>query len=99
MARQDVIGTHKTTVKKDGNKLRVTYHWTDVVTVWDDGGGHCVKLDANGWQTATTKTRMNQASKQFDLKYYVFQKNFEWFVKVGDKVLDFFDGIIFRIPV
>lgn len=54
----------------------VTYHSTDVVK-WDES---TVALNSGGWKTTTTKRRMNQAARQFDLGYYVWQHNFEWFV-------------------
>lgn len=75
----------------------MTYHWTDVVVVSYDHGykERRVKLDSGGWQTATTKNRMNQASNQFDLGFYVFQKNFEWYVKVGEDTLEFEDNMTF----
>ncbi len=101
MSNQYVTGTHKTTVKQEGGTLRVTYHWTDVVTVFDEttekGTEWRVKLDSGGWQTPTTKTRMNQTSNQFDLGFYVFQKNFQWYVKIGKDTLEFEDNMSFPV--
>ena len=50
-------------------------------------------LNSNGWATATTKSRMNQTSNQFDLGYQVFQKDYAWYVDFNGKSHDFFDGI------
>lgn len=54
------------------------YHRTDVVTVLNNGD---IKLDSGGWQTATTKTAMNQASNQDNLGFIVLQRQGEWFVQ------------------
>ena len=42
----------------------------------------------------TTKARMNQVSSQFDLGYYVFQKNFEWFVDYNNAVSPFWADVM-----
>lgn len=46
-------------------------------------------LDNGGWQTTTTKDRINQYCP-----YHVFQKNYEWFVKKGDKTFPFISGMV-----
>ena len=46
-------------------------------------------LDDGGWATSTTKTRMNQASRQFGLGYRVFQKDYDWFIEVNGEVIPF----------
>lgn len=66
-----------TSVRHEGGKIIVRYHYTDVVTIHKDGR---VTLDTGGWFTATTKVRMNQASFQFGLNYYVHQEKGKWFV-------------------
>jgi hypothetical protein len=55
----------------------VTYWSTKVVQFnhWQ------VKLNTGGWRTATTKSRMNQASVQFGLGYQVYQHKGEWYVR------------------
>ncbi len=89
---KDILGTHKTTVRRKDGVLSVVYHATEVVRVEHKR----VTLDSGGWETHTTKNRMNQASKQFDLGFTVFQKAFQWYVDIGeDKPLDFEDGIQF----
>jgi len=90
MAQQHRIGTHRTTVAHVNGALVVTYHETPVVTVTRE----MITLDTGGFETATTKTRMNQASNQFDLGFKVFQKNFNWFVKFKDRIQQFHTDII-----
>lgn len=70
-----------TTVETADGVTRVRYHSTDVVTFNDDW----IVLDTGGWTTYTTKTRMNQASNQFRLGYYVFQRDFTfWYTFPGN---------------
>lgn len=76
MPRMNKIGTHATSVRKQGDVTTVTYQGTDVVTVTPTQ----IILNTGGWYSATTKTRMNQAARQLDLPYTVYQKNRDWFV-------------------
>ena len=43
-----------------------------------------IKLNHGGWQTVTTKRRMNEASDAFmpgGMGFQVYQKDFEWYIK------------------
>ena len=66
---QQQIGQYKTVVLADDGKTKVVYYVTAVVTFDKDA----IILDTGGWWTRSTKTRMNQASRQFDLGYQVHQ--------------------------
>ena len=92
---RDQIGSHKTTVAidRDDNtsKLLITYHNTIVVQVVDD---RYVILNSNGYRTATTKRRMNQASLSYKLGFEVYQVNFCWYVSIGDETSEYYDGIV-----
>ena len=87
------IGTVATTVRRRPHETTVTYHDTDVVTVYPNGK---IVLDSGGWRTATTRTRMNQASHELHLGFEVYQRNFNWYVAIDGHVLDFTDGIVIR---
>lgn len=76
MAQTGKIGSTATSVKKVGDNLTVKYHDTVVVNVTKDK----IVLDTGGWKTNTTKTRMNQASNEYDLGYQVYQKKGHWLV-------------------
>lgn len=65
-----------TSIRQEDGYTKVRYHNTDVVCFNDK---HII-LDSGGWQTATTKTRMNQASNQFNLGFHVYQEKGEWYV-------------------
>jgi len=70
----------------------VTYHQTNIVS-WKDGK---ITLNSDGWETVTTKRKMNQASIQFGLGYGVYQKDFEWFVDLpSGETLPFKDNMTF----
>ena len=97
MAQQNTIGTHRTSKVRVDNKLLVVYHSTPVVQINDTSSGKCVILNNGGWDTATTKTRMNQASNEYGLGFQVFQKDFDWFVKVGGKVYEYYNGIVIDV--
>jgi len=85
----------KTSIRTDDSgRTYVNYRGTDFVSF----DANTITLRSGGWLTATTKTRMNQASNQFDLGYSVFQKNFEWFVRLEGRNLEFVDGMTIVRP-
>ena len=86
MSQTQTGGRTATSVTRHDDILRVTYHDTDVVTVYPNGR---IDLDTGGWFTATTKLRMNQASNQFGLGFVVYQRNYQWFVDVDGHTLAF----------
>jgi hypothetical protein len=90
---QEKLGRIATTIEVVDGKTRVVYHRTPVVVF----GYTDITLNSGGYRTATTKKRMNQASRMFDLRFLVFQKNFNWYVKTeGGDVFKFEDGITWQ---
>lgn len=81
------IGTHQTTITQDNGSTVVTYHRTQVLSFNDK----FINLRSGGYQTVTTKRRMNEVSATFGLGLQVYQANFDWFVKYGGKVYPFSD--------
>ena len=57
-------------------------------------GDSFIQLFDGGWQTATTKSRLNAILKGFGNLEHVYQKNFNWFVstKYGD--VPFLSGML-----
>ena len=53
-----------------------------------------IKISSCGWETPTTKSRLNAILQEVKYGCSVFQKNFDWFVSYRDEVKDFFDGMI-----
>lgn len=74
-----------TSIRGEEGRTIIRYHNTDVVSFNDKD----VILNTGGWKTATTKTRMNQASNQFGLGYQVSQKKGDWFVDYKGQTIPF----------
>ena len=53
-----------------------------------------VKLSSCGYQTNTTKSRLNAILDEVKYGCKVFQKNWNWFVSYNDQTQDFMDGMI-----
>jgi hypothetical protein len=91
MTKTNQIGRVATTVYSEFGYTVVRYHQTEVVKFND----RFVELDSGGWQTATTKTRINQTSNQFGLGFNVWQTDYKWTVKLpNNKEVGFVDGMI-----
>ena len=91
-----MIGTHRTTVtnlpiNNEQSRLIVTFHNTAVVQVVNN---RYVILNSGGWDTPTTKRRMNQASDVYKLNYLVYQRGWVWYVQTPKQVSEFQDNII-----
>ena len=53
-----------------------------------------VKLDSCGYETVTTKSRLNAILDEVKYGCKVFQKQFNWFVSYNDQTASFCDGMI-----
>ena len=53
-----------------------------------------VKLSSSGYETVTTKSRLNAILEEVKYGCRVFQKNFNWFVSYNDQTRNFWDGMI-----
>ena len=53
-----------------------------------------VKLSSCGYETVTTKSRLNAILDEVKYGCRVFQKNFNWFVSYNDQTQSFWDGMI-----
>ena len=73
-------------VYKDGTRA-IRLHKTDVVTF----SANRYMLNTGGWQTVTTKDRINK----YIPEGYVSQTNFEWSVRTPSGDVDYYDGIMF----
>ena len=81
MAQQYKVSGRATSVYKKGAWFCVKYHNTEVVKFTPK----TIVLNTGGWKSNTTKTRMNQASNQFNLGYNVFQTKGKWYVRFKRK--------------
>lgn len=71
MPRMDKLSRYNTGVIQIGNVIRVVYHTTMIVEVGHD----TITLDCGGWDTVTTRRKMNQAAKEFGLPYTVYRED------------------------
>ncbi len=57
-------------------------------------GDNFIRLFDGGWQSATTKSRLNAILAENGLPgESVFQKNFKWFVNMNGTTIPFFSGM------
>ena len=95
MTQTNVVGKIATSIRtvKETGLTEVTYHHTAIVR-FDD---RRVILENDGYYTATTKKRMNQASNQFNLGFSVFQVRNLWFVTFQGETLPYHNGMVLQI--
>ena len=74
------------------NCSQVYLHGHQIATL--DHNNQALKLSSCGWQTVTTKSRLNAILDEIDYGCKVFQKNFDWFVSYNNQTVDFWDGMI-----
>ena len=53
-----------------------------------------VKISSCGWQTVTTKSRLNAILSEVKYGCSVFQKQWNWYVSFRGQTQDFIDGMI-----
>ena len=88
--RHNVRGVASYVERVNDHVIQMWYHWTPVVTVDSETGA--VELKANGYETLTTKERMNRYLNI--TRWSVMQHNYYWFVVSPDgDVYDFYDRI------
>jgi hypothetical protein len=72
---------------------KLTYHSTVVCEALDNGR---TRLNSGGWETATTKKRMNQYAEMMGHDWRVYQDDYEWFVAYPDGDIKYSDNMIVR---
>ena len=77
-----------TSVINVGTKSFVYLHGNHIATV----GPKSLQLFDGGWQSNTTKSRLNALCYEFAYGCGVFQKNFEWFLNTNNGTVDFESG-------
>ena len=81
-----------TMVAMDGDAAKVYLHGNHIATITDDG----LQIFDGGWQTNTTKSRLNALIEEFGPRYArVFQDNFQWYVQDHVITQPFFNGYCF----
>lgn len=79
MAQTKKVTGVATSIRTENGTTIIRYHNTDVVKF----DAQAVTLNMGGWDTATTRLRMNQASYQFGLQFRVYREKGETMVHHG----------------
>ncbi len=74
------------------NCSTVRLHGHSIATY--DHATAALKISSCGWETVTTKSRLNAILQEVKPGCGIFQKQFEWFVSFRDEVKEFWDGMI-----
>ena len=74
------------------NCSQVYLHGHQIATL--DHHSNALKLSSCGYQTVTTKSRLNALLSEFKYGCKVFQKNFDWYQQNVNQTVDFWDGMI-----
>ena len=91
--RTNWAGSNTTVTYNDStNCSSVFLHGHNIATV--DHSTNAVKLSSCGWQTNTTKSRLNAILSEVKYGCSVFQKNWNWYVSFNRQTQDFIDGMI-----
>ncbi len=69
----------------DGS-VGIMLHSTYVVKIHEDG---TYTLNSGGWNTSTTKDRINQYSP-----VRVYQRQYQWYVRLNSKEYPYMDGMV-----
>ena len=86
-------GSNTTVCYNDSSNCSSVYlHGHQIATL--DHNTNAVKLDSCGYETVTTKSRLNAILDEVKYGCRVFQKKFEWFVSYRGTTTDFIDGMI-----
>ena len=75
------------------NNTTVTLHGNPIATIFNNGN---IRLSSCGWQTVTTKSRLNAILDCFFHNLEVWQKDFTWYIGTPHSALspkEFFDGL------
>ena len=86
-------GSNTSVVYNESTNCSSVYlHGHQIATL--DHSTNAIKLDSCGYETTTTKSRLNAILEEVKYGCKVFQKNFVWFVQYNKQTLMFWDGMI-----
>ena len=80
------------TYNSNTNCSSVYLHGHQIATL--DHSTNALKIDSCGYQTVTTKSRLNAILEEVKYGCRVFQKQFDWFVSYNNQTQSFWDGMI-----
>ena len=76
------------------NCSSIYLHGQQIATV--SHNTNALKLSSCGWQTVTTKSRLNAILDEINYGCRVFQKQFDWYLSTNNQTVDFWDGMLLR---
>ena len=86
-------GSNTTVCYNDSTNCSSVYlHGHQIATL--DHSTKALKLSSCGYETVTTKSRLNAFLDEVKYGCKVFQKQFDWFVSYNNQTQSFFDGMI-----
>ena len=74
------------------NCSQVLLHGHNIATL--DHSTNALKISSCGYETVTTKSRLNAILEELRYGCKVFQKNFDWYFRSVNQTVDFWDGMI-----
>ena len=74
------------------NCSSVLLHGHQIATL--DHHSNALKLSSCGYQTVTTKSRLNALLSEFKYGCRVFQKQWDWYLQNVNQTVDFWDDMI-----
>ena len=78
-------------VAKDGTFVYL--HGHNIATISNEGD---IRLSSSGWETFTTKTRLNAILDCFVHNIGIFQRDWVWYITGKDFTEPFFDGYVIQ---
>ena len=91
--RSNWAGSNTTVTYNDSTNCSAVFlHGHNIATVAH--ATNAVKLSSCGWQTVTTKSRLNAILDEVKYGCRVFQKQFDWYLSTNNQTVDFWDGMI-----
>ena len=82
-------GSNTMVTKNENNgNVSVFLHGNQIATIAND----FVAIYDGGWQSNTTKSRLNALLSEFRPHTRVFQKSYQWFISYAGKNFDFVSG-------
>ena len=87
--RRNWAGSNTTVmINENNNKAKVYLHGNLIAEVCDE----FVAIFDGGWQSVTTKSRLNALLDEFRPHVGVVQRNFNWFIVAHSKYFPFVSG-------
>ncbi len=86
MPRMNKLSTYRTTIASQGEHMAVTYVNTAIVKFSTTE----IILNTGGYRSVTTKRKMNQTARQFNLPYGVTQRKGDWYITRHDPVTGYY---------